>query len=36
MISYTVGALVSVLMFFQDGGTLQAFVNWSFGRLTAT
>jgi len=31
MISYTVGALVSVLMFFSMAERLQAFVNWSFG-----
>ncbi len=31
MISYTVGALVSMLMFFSMAERLQAFVNWSFG-----
>ncbi|WP_269525865.1 FecCD family ABC transporter permease [Coraliomargarita parva] len=31
MISYTVGALVSILMFFSMAERLQAFLNWSFG-----
>jgi len=31
MISYTVGAVVSVLMFFSMAESLQAFVSWSFG-----
>ena len=31
MISYTIGALVSVLMFFSMAERLQSFINWSFG-----
>jgi iron complex transport system permease protein len=31
MISYTIGALVSILMFFSMAERLQAFINWSFG-----
>ncbi|MFP4068837.1 MAG: FecCD family ABC transporter permease [Opitutales bacterium] len=31
MISYTVGALVSMLMFFSMAERLQAFISWSFG-----
>ncbi len=31
MISYTVGALVSILMFFSMAERLQTFVNWAFG-----
>jgi iron complex transport system permease protein len=31
MISYTIGALVSVLMFFSMTERLQSFINWSFG-----
>ncbi|MDP4611417.1 MAG: iron ABC transporter permease [Opitutales bacterium] len=31
MISYTVGALVSILMFFSMAERLQSFLNWSFG-----
>lgn len=31
MISYTVGALVSILMFFSMAERLQSFVSWSFG-----
>lgn len=31
MISYTVGALVSILMFFSMAERLQSFMNWSFG-----
>lgn len=31
MISYTVGAIVSILMFFTMADRLQSFVNWSFG-----
>ncbi len=31
MISYTVGALVSILMFFSMAERLQSFINWSFG-----
>ena len=31
MISYTIGAIVSILMFFSMAEHLQAFVNWSFG-----
>lgn len=31
MISYTIGALVSMLMFFSMAERLQSFINWSFG-----
>jgi iron complex transport system permease protein len=31
MISYTIGALVSILMFFSMAERLQSFINWSFG-----
>lgn len=31
MISYTVGAIVSILMFFSMAERLQSFINWSFG-----
>lgn len=31
MISYTIGAMVSILMFFSMAERLQSFVNWSFG-----
>ena len=31
MISYTVGALVSILMYFSMAERLQSFLNWSFG-----
>lgn len=31
MISYTIGAIVSILMFFTMAERLQSFVNWSFG-----
>jgi len=31
MVSYTVGAMVSILMFFSMAERLQAFLNWSFG-----
>lgn len=31
MISYTVGAIVSLLMFFSMAERLQSFINWSFG-----
>lgn len=31
MISYTIGALVSVLMYFSMAERLQSFINWSFG-----
>ncbi len=31
MISYTIGALVSVMMFFSMAERLQSFINWSFG-----
>lgn len=31
MISYAVGALVSILMFFSMAERLQSFINWSFG-----
>lgn len=31
MISYTIGAIVSILMFFSMAERLQSFVNWSFG-----
>ncbi len=31
MISYTVGALVSILMFFSLAERLQSFIHWSFG-----
>lgn len=31
MISYTVGAIVSILMFFSMADRLQSFMNWSFG-----
>lgn len=31
MISYTIGALVSMLMFFSMAERLQAFISWSFG-----
>jgi len=31
MISYTIGALVSILMFFSMAERLQSFISWSFG-----
>jgi iron complex transport system permease protein len=31
MISYTIGAIVSILMFFSMAERLQNFINWSFG-----
>lgn len=31
MISYTIGAIVSILMFFSMAERLQSFINWSFG-----
>jgi iron complex transport system permease protein len=31
MISYAIGALVSILMFFSMAERLQSFINWSFG-----
>lgn len=31
MISYTIGAIVSILMFFSMAERLQTFINWSFG-----
>lgn len=31
MLSYTIGALVSILMFFSMAEQLQSFINWSFG-----
>lgn len=31
MISYTIGALVSILMFFSMAERLQSFIHWSFG-----
>ncbi len=35
MISYTTGALVSILMYFSMAERLQAFLNWSFGDYSA-